>query len=442
MATIEYRLSSSYLPILATLRENDVNGTIVQSKVLQESGILESFTGVTVGTYVVVGYDRVFGTASSTPQIYTTTTIAPVVKFNNTVYSFLEDSEGNYLVGGSYSGYSATDNLDGLLKIDAPDGLISSGFTAPTGNTGQTNIYAVEELIAGRYLVMGDFGFYDGVTNTDIIDIDSGGTQTGGWTSWTDTTSTASGVYGALLTPDNNYLVWGNFDGLNNNSNKTKVTVVNSADGTFNGSWSDPSSVTGDVRTIITDTGGTNYILGGNMTEYSGVSVNRIVVVSTGGTYNASETANFGTGFNGRVRKIIKTSDNKYMVVGSFSTYRGVGANRIIKLNPDGTKDGSFNYGSGFNAAVYDIIETSDNKFIAVGDFTTYRGNFYNRAIRLNSDGSLDTTFAIGTGFNGIVRKVIETSDNYYLLGGDFTTYKGVSNLRFIKLTSTGGNLW
>ena len=47
-ATIEYRLSSSFLPILATLRENDVNGTIVQSKVLQQSGILESILGAKI----------------------------------------------------------------------------------------------------------------------------------------------------------------------------------------------------------------------------------------------------------------------------------------------------------------------------------------------------------------------------------------------------------
>jgi len=50
-----------------------------------------------------------------------------------------------------------------------------------------------------------------------------------------------------------------------------------------------------------------------------------------------------------------------------------------------------FNTGSGFN----DIVRTialQTNKILVGGDFTTYSGDTANRIIRLNSDGSIDNT--------------------------------------------------
>ena len=43
----------------------------------------------------------------------------------------------------------------------------------------------------------------------------------------------------------------------------------------------------------------------------------------------------------------------------------------------------------------------SDGKVLAGGAFTTFTGSSQIRLIRLNSDGSKDTSFDIGTGFGG-----------------------------------------
>ncbi len=64
-----------------------------------------------------------------------------------------------------------------------------------------------------------------------------------------------------------------------------------------------------------------------------------------------------------------------------------------------------FNIGSGFNNEVYAITKVGTQYYVG-GNFTTYNGVTANRICRINDDGSLDTTFSGGTGFNGIVRSI------------------------------------
>jgi hypothetical protein len=75
---------------------------------------------------------------------------------------------------------------------------------------------------------------------------------------------------------------------------------------------------------------------------------------------------------------------------------------------------------------------------LAGGGFTTFTGTTQNRLIRLNSDGSKDTSFNIGTGFDNTVSSIAIQTDGKILVGGNFTTYQGVSSLRNILLNSDG----
>jgi hypothetical protein len=88
------------------------------------------------------------------------------------------------------------------------------------------------------------------------------------------------------------------------------------------------------------------------------------------------------------------------MWVGTFTTYKGVAANRIIRLNPDGSKDTDFDNSTGFNIAVNTLLLDSNGKLYVGGVFTTYKGVAANSIIRLNPDGSKDTDFDNSTGFS------------------------------------------
>ena len=152
----------------------------------------------------------------------------------------------------------------------------------------------------------------------------------------------------------------------------------------------------------------------------------------------------FGTGFNSTTNKILRQSDGKLVVAGSFTTYQGTTRNYLVRINTDGTVDTSFytNLGTGFNATVYDVALQSDGKIICIGSFTLLNGTSRPKIVRLNSDGTVDTTFQtnIGSGFTSDGTPLVLTlqSDGKILIGGSFIVYKAVTRNGIVRLNSDG----
>jgi uncharacterized delta-60 repeat protein len=185
------------------------------------------------------------------------------------------------------------------------------------------------------------------------------------------------------------------------------------------------------------------YIIG-DFTTYNGQPYNRIIRLNLDGGIDT--TFNPGTGFNGLARAMIIQSDGKILVGGSFTSYNGTSANYIVRLNQDGSIDNTFNYGTGFSGAlqgltaVQDIAIDNNDKIYITGGFTTYNGSGGNNGIiRLNQDGSKDVAFDNSTGFNhyGTTIQVDKTTNKLYA-GGYWSTYKGSSQLRIVRLNEDG----
>jgi uncharacterized delta-60 repeat protein len=146
----------------------------------------------------------------------------------------------------------------------------------------------------------------------------------------------------------------------------------------------------------------------------------------------------FGTGFNADPEIFRQQADGKIVVGGYYTTYQGVSANRIVRLNTDFSIDDTFVYGTGFNTAVNNVAIQTDGKILVGGDFATYNGTARNRIIRLETDGSIDTTFSIGTGFSDAVWAITIQPDGKILVGGAFTQYSGVSRSKIVRLNTDG----
>ena len=213
-----------------------------------------------------------------------------------------------------------------------------------------------------------------------------------------------------------------------NTFNIVKINTDGSLDTSFVGT-------NGIVRTIAQDSSGKIYI-GGDFTTYSGTSVNRIAKLNNDGTLDSSFT--IGTGFNNSVYEIKIDSSNNVFVGGDFTTYSGATRNRMVKLLSGGTIDTTFSIGTGFNGIVRSIEIDNNGKILVGGNFTTYTGSTNNYFIRLNTDGSKDTSMNIGTGFGNAVYTITKDSSNKYYLGGAFTTYTGTSYNRIIGLNDNG----
>lgn len=153
---------------------------------------------------------------------------------------------------------------------------------------------------------------------------------------------------------------------------------------------------------------------------------------------------NIYNSFNGDVLGVATQTDDKLVVVGSFTEYNGQAAPRICRLNTDGTLDNTFNIGSGANGIIRAVTRGSGNEIYIGGDFTVFNGVLVNRICRLNSAGTVNMTFvanvmSAGTnkGFNNQV-SVLAYSGGGFFVGGKFTVFNGILNQRIIRLNTNG----
>ncbi len=180
-------------------------------------------------------------------------------------------------------------------------------------------------------------------------------------------------------------------------------------------------------------------VIGGNFTGYNWVNQKYITRLNTDGTRDTSFTIWWG--FNKSVQTIAIQADGKILVWWDFTNYSGRAQARLTRLNTNGTRDTSFNIGAGFAGnigSVTTILIQPDGKILVWGYFTTFSGTSANRIVRLNADGTRDSSFNIGIWFNGAVRGMALQSDGKILVWWEFTTYSGTNQLRLTRLNVDG----
>ncbi|MGA2297345.1 MAG: delta-60 repeat domain-containing protein, partial [FCB group bacterium] len=125
---------------------------------------------------------------------------------------------------------------------------------------------------------------------------------------------------------------------------------------------------------------------------------------------------------NSSVYVVKVQSDGKILVGGGFNSFNGKPYHGVIRLNPNGGIDSSFKIGEGFNGPVYAIALQEDGKIVVGGEFSYYNYIRNSLLIRLNSDGSFDTTFHPFTAhWYGCVNNAIEIINGKIVFGYYFS---------------------
>jgi hypothetical protein len=194
-------------------------------------------------------------------------------------------------------------------------------------------------------------------------------------------------------------------------------------------------SPNGWFMTDTIDNGDSAYIYG-SFTGYNSTAYGRIVKLLPNGDVDTS--FNTGTGFNNNsfgFQSITKQADGKILATGNFTSFNGTARNRIARLNTDGSLDSSLVIGTGFNGITSGVEVDSQGRIVVCGSYSSYNGTTSQRIIRLTSGGTVDYSTSTN-GFNNVTNSVVINSDDSMYVGGYFSQYSGFSSNRLIKLTS------
>ena len=349
--------------------------------------------------------------------------------FNGLVTSIKIQPNGKILVGGGFTSYNGVVESN-LVRLNA-DGSKDSTFNTGGGFNNIVWTFALQP--DGKIVVGGFFTTYRGLTENRIIRLNSNGTKDISFNTGTGFTESVRTI---AIQADGKIVVGGEFshykDLLENSI--IRLNVNGSKDVSFNIGTGTPFS----IDTIAIQSDG-KIIAGGIFGAFNNIEAERIVRLNVNGAVDT--TFNIASGFDYQVTSLFIQSDGKIIVGGAFNSYQGIPAHGIIRLNADASKDLSFDngyVGTGFNAVVRAVAIQPNQKIIAAGDFSVYNNATEKRIIRLNIDGTKDDSFNTGTGFDGAVNAMVLQPDGKIIIGGDFTIYKGVTQRRLIRLNPDG----
>jgi uncharacterized delta-60 repeat protein len=235
----------------------------------------------------------------------------------------------------------------------------------------------------------------------------------------------------AFVQPDKKILIGGTFTGFGDGSSRglARLRADGSVDPVF------AVTVTGDVHALALQPDG-KIIIAGGFGKVNGQSRRNIARLDADGTLDGGFSPDAAV--NREIRAVAIQPDGKILVAGNFDAMSGRRQNRIARLNADGTRDTSFRIGAGAPAMVWSLALQPDGKIIATGDFATFNNKRFARLVRLNENGSLDSTFNPGSGADGAVLAVALQKDGKILLGGDFTHVNDVERNRIARLNPDG----
>jgi uncharacterized delta-60 repeat protein len=368
---------------------------------------------------------------------------------DDVVYSITLQPDGKIIIGGSFSHYNGI-SRNNIARLN-PDGSLDAAFnpgTGPENNNPGTNhfVRAIALQPDGKIIIGGNFISYNGTSRNSIARLNSDG-------SLDPTFDPGTGPLGSVRTitlqPDNKIIVGGDFRAFNG-ANHTDIVRLNSngsLDTTFTGTGADDFlhctfCPPAGVYTIALQPDG-KIVIGGGFISYNGIARSHIARINPDGSLDTTFDPGTGTGNATYVSATALQPDGRIVIVGGFSTYSDVQRNNIARLNSNGSLDTSFDPGTGADKVVYATALEPDGKLIIGGLFTKYNGTAANLIARINSNGSLDTTFDPGTGpsivpvnqYNQPFVSVMTLQpDGRVIIGGNFNFYNGTSRNDIARL--------
>jgi len=169
--------------------------------------------------------------------------------------------------------------------------------------------------------------------------------------------------------------------------------------------------------------------------------------------------------------KIIQTSDNGYLLVGTLDVTASNGqgnskSNRskrhaggdfwAIKLDTNGTTEWTRFFGGSFTDIAYDVVETTNNNFLIVGssdsediDITNNKGSYDFWVLKISNNGNLIWEKSFGGSQIDEAWGIVTTNDGNYIIVGDtrsndkdIISNNGAADIFILKIDTNGNLIW
>lgn len=341
--------------------------------------------------------------------------------FDNMVNATAVQQDGKIVVGGNFLSFSDK-NCTRIARLNA-DGTLDTSFDTGIGFNSAVMALAIQE--DGKIIVGGMFDNFNGSNRKGIFRLNTDGSLD---SSFEGVTVLNGYPKNFILLPDGKVIV--GYIYSYNGEYKYSVVRLNS-DGSLDTGFSHSTGFDRGIETAAIQGDG-KIVVGGDFQDYKGLGLNHILRLNADGSLDTD--FNPGTGFSGPVSSLVIQEDGKIIVVGNFEKFDGTDRKGIARLNEDGSLDTDFDPGDGFVGRFSTIALHADGQLILAGEFTSYDGIGRNRIARINQDGSLDVTFDPGTGFNGATRSIIMQPEEKLLIGGWFTSYNDSAGNFLVRL--------
>ncbi|HYF36326.1 MAG TPA: delta-60 repeat domain-containing protein, partial [Prosthecobacter sp.] len=369
-----------------------------------------------------------------------------------TISGFVVQEDDKIVLSGNFEGVGL-EFRSGLVRIN-PDGTADPSF-APTSDS-KAETYTVFGSQAGKIILFRHFTDSSGEARRAIARLNADGSFDPGLeVELAPALGTRLEVGDVVNEPNGGLLVAGNFSipGATPLQGIVRVSPNGQPDPAFDPVLELAEGADSNVLAVAVESDN-SLLVGGSFTRVNGVPRARLARVRADGSLDAAfapviESDQPQT----YVAAIGVQGDGKILIGGVFTSVNGSDATSLARLNADGTLDSTFNLGAGLFdgdpatggavGAVNAIAVQPDGKVLVAGRFTLVNGQAVPYLGRLNTDGSVDTTFNSGVGVCLMcdpphIRQLRLQSNGMVLVAGVFNRVDSFFMNSVARLQSTG----
>lgn len=350
--------------------------------------------------------------------------------FGSLVYAIGVQSDGKIVVGGNISGINNVFN-PGLKRL-LPDGTPDLTFTPSSLASG--TCYDIEIAPDDKILANGLRLNADGTHDTSFLGMVSGGREmaiqpdgkllggdavfrrymTDGTPDPTFTTVTTDGTITAIkYMPDGKVLIAGSFQNVNGFQawRLARINSDGSLDLTFNQNLSGPNFVVSDIE--VRPNG--KIVIAGSFSQYNTTARNRFAQLNADGSLDTGFTND--NSFTADSINDIEILDDGRLIFGVDPFGTAIDRTALLVANTDGTIDPNYRVAINMGGTVNRIVRQSDGKYIVAGSFLYANGSIRRGLVRLNADGTLDSSFVPYFTSNKPINAIAIQSDGKIVVG-------------------------